>query len=538
MTRHSRSRRPLKEKIVSKHRYYLDSALVGVLILFSFFYFYGQCANYIDLSDEGFLAYGAARVLDGQVPNKDFVSLQPPLSFYATACAFKMLGTNLHSMRILGFAMHLLVIALTFLICRNFAKPVVAFTATIPAVFIGIPFFSFVPFAVWHGIVFSLCSMFFFLTYLSHKKPYLLFLSGFTTAVTIISRHDQGFYSVLAIMACIAILSLKIDVANRIPVLKCVSCWIGGILVLIVPFGMWSVYNGSAHYMLEQLVLFPFSTYGKTSSIPMPKFDWSQDLSLNVFNSFFYVTPLVTLSTILICIVRIVRNKTADFPLKCFFMSVIASLFYLQVLTRSDLNHLIITAPPFFILLGFILWRAVQYAAGAIRTGTRSLSGAAESVSTYLLCGAYILVFWSGFAFYEDRLTNPAPNNFVQLSLPRGGVFVDANTCRSIETLVSVIQKYTQNNQSILCLPYQPMIYFLAERRNPTRWNYLWPGDQTEEDHLKLIEEAKKGAPGLVLLFEKENFKTYAASIARYVESNFSLSAEGGGVSLYLPSGK
>jgi hypothetical protein len=122
--------------------------------------------------------------------------------------------------------------------------------------------------------------------------------------------------------------------------------------------------------------------------------------------------------------------------------------------------------------------------------------------------------------------------------VPRGGVFVDANTGRSIETIVSLIQDYSRKGESILCLPYQPMFYFLSERRNPTRWNYLWPGDQSEKDHRQLIEEAKKGSPRLVLLFEKEAFRAYAPSIFKYIESNFDLSAENGGVSLYLPAGK
>jgi hypothetical protein len=536
MARHSGSRRSPHKTAVNKHRYYVDAVFIGALILFSFFYFYGQRANFIDLSDEGFLAYGAASVLDGRIPNTDFVSLQPPLSFYTTAGVFKLMGTSLQSMRSLGFAIHLCVIALTFLICRTFAKPIVAFTATLPAVFIGIPFFSFVPFAVWHGVVFSLAAVFFFLTYLSKQKFCLLFLSGLMTALTILSRHDQGFYSALATVLCLLIIFFKKDSPGRASALKIFGCWTGGVLLLIVPFVLWSLFIGSAHSMLKQLVLFPFATYGQTSSIAMPKFDLSRDLAQNIFVCFFYLTPLVALSTVLACIIRSFRKMAADFPTKCFFVSTTALLFYMQVLTRSDLNHLIITLPPFFILMGFLLGEGVRFAAGTFREKMPSLIGSTENVTTYILCGVYVLFFLAIFSFYKDRLVNPVPNNFAKLSLSRGGVFVDANTCHSIETIVSVIQSHTRENQPILCLPYQPMIYFLAGRRNPTRWNYLWPGDQSEADHLELINEARKDAPGLVLLFDRESFRAYASSIMNYVESNYRLSAEGGGVSLYLPA--
>src|SRR5689334_7320114 len=48
----------------------------------------------IDWGDEGFLAYSAVRVMEGEMPHRDFVSLQPPMSFYVVAIAFKLFGTS------------------------------------------------------------------------------------------------------------------------------------------------------------------------------------------------------------------------------------------------------------------------------------------------------------------------------------------------------------------------------------------------------------------------------------------------------------
>src|SRR6266446_3688126 len=74
----------------------------------------------IDWADEGFLAYGAVRVMEGQVPNRDFVSLQPPLSFYAVAAAFKLFGTSLASLRLLGLSIYVLIPLLIYAIARSF----------------------------------------------------------------------------------------------------------------------------------------------------------------------------------------------------------------------------------------------------------------------------------------------------------------------------------------------------------------------------------------------------------------------------------
>jgi hypothetical protein len=46
----------------------------------------------IDWRDEGLLAYGAVRAMQGEIPHRDFVSLQPPLSYYTAAGLFKLCG--------------------------------------------------------------------------------------------------------------------------------------------------------------------------------------------------------------------------------------------------------------------------------------------------------------------------------------------------------------------------------------------------------------------------------------------------------------
>ncbi len=55
--------------------------------------------------DEGFLASGADRVLLGELPNRDFVSLQPPFSFYAVTFVFKFLEPAPAVLRRLGLVL-------------------------------------------------------------------------------------------------------------------------------------------------------------------------------------------------------------------------------------------------------------------------------------------------------------------------------------------------------------------------------------------------------------------------------------------------
>ena len=118
------------------------------------------------------------------------------------------------------------------------------------------------------------------------------------------------------------------------------------------------------------------------------------------------------------------------------------------------------------------------------------------------------------------------------LGLPRGGVRVQQPEV--IMTFVNALQGSVPPERSILALPYQPMFYFLSNRRNPTRWNYLWPGDQTTEDHQRLVEQAERDPPAVVVLGRDENFSTYAPTVAEYIQDKYVHTGNFGNLEIYL----
>src|SRR6478672_11090743 len=62
-----------------------DFICPAILLLIAIAIAYPRWRVGIDWRDEGLLAYGAERVVHGEIPHRDFVSLQPPLSFYTAA---------------------------------------------------------------------------------------------------------------------------------------------------------------------------------------------------------------------------------------------------------------------------------------------------------------------------------------------------------------------------------------------------------------------------------------------------------------------
>jgi hypothetical protein len=117
--------------------------------------------------------------------------------------------------------------------------------------------------------------------------------------------------------------------------------------------------------------------------------------------------------------------------------------------------------------------------------------------------------------------------------LSRAGVRTEA--AKSFKESVELMQRLAPPDRSILCLPYQPMIYFLCQRRNPTRWNYLWPGDQTPDDHKELIRQAKSDPPAVVLITEESEMASYAPAILDYVRREYTRRQVAGSYTIYLP---
>ena len=77
------------------------------------------------------------------------------------------------------------------------------------------------------------------------------------------------------------------------------------------------------------------------------------------------------------------------------------------------------------------------------------------------------------------------------------------------------------------------MFYFLSERRNPTRWNYLWPGDQTTRDYENLIEQAERDPPAVVLLSQQDAVEKFAPIITEYIRQHYLQTDQVGDVVIY-----
>jgi hypothetical protein len=514
------------------------------VVLLAAFCLYSGLPRYrsgLDLGDEGLLSYGAVRVMDGQMPNRDFVTLQPPLSFYSAAAVFKVFGTSLVSLRILGLSIYVLIPLLTYGIARQFNDRVLSLAAAMPAMVLGISFAHFVPVAVWQGVTVVLGAALLFLlaTAGPGRRCYLGFPAGLLTGSAMLLRQDQGFYLALAVLVYAAALKFakaepaaegEVKVVSNPNLKAALGLWVCGMLLVLGGFGIYSASAGAAGPMFRQLVLFPVTTYAKTSSLPFPSLRSALTLGPGAAGLLYYAPPILGLVSGIWLAARIARGGFRAQEAKIVFLLAWSELFYCQVLVRSDMDHLLITLAPFLILLascfgGFLDWLSLA-TAGRPSAARLALQGVASALAAGTILGFVLLL--------RPVFLPPPVEAAETLALERGGICKKGAS--NLKKFIERVQGYAPRDQSILCLPYQPMFYFLAERRNPTKWNYLWPGDQTAEDHGELIRQARSDPPAVIVVTGEMEMARYAQDILDYVHTDYTLAANAGGMFLvYVP---
>jgi hypothetical protein len=498
----------------------LELLCIALLLLFALTIAYPRWRAGIDWRDEGLLAYGAVRVMHGEVPQRDFVSVQPPLSFYTAAGIFGLCGTSLVSLRAFGLSIFLLLPLLIYGVGRTFIGPILAFAAAAPACILGLPYCNFVPLAVWQGIAASLAAVLFFLPAVISTRQWLAFPAGVLTAVSLALRHDQAVYTMASIVVLTVALALvRGDSVPKTNLKRALLLWLAGLAIVLVPgiVAWWSV--GALPEMFRQLILFPLTTYRKTSSLPFPRFTVWHSIRESAVVLLFYLPPIIQAIAALYVVRSVINRRFGRCEALLTFLVVWSVLFYLQVLIRSDFTHLVITLPPFFLLTAFG-WLMVHQKFANHHQINLTLSAVVA-----VLVASFLWVLHS-FALPDVTRANE------QLALDRGGVRIEH--ARVVADFVQRVQASVPPDRSILVLPYQPMFYFLCERRNPTRWNYLWAGDQTAQDHERLIEEAERDPPAMVLLGQQREVAEFAPTIIEYLRQRYLWTGDVGDLAIYV----
>jgi hypothetical protein len=166
----------------------------------------------------------------------------------------------------------------------------------------------------------------------------------------------------------------------------------------------------------------------------------------------------------------------------------------LTLYPRIDTAHVIISSPPVFVAGAWALARAHASLAVAARWRRASVMASLLILPLGALAPQLILRYTALVAPEDLEYQSYDP-----LQLPRAPVLVPHQFAEDTRGVVSYVQAGTPPGGALFTYPAAPLLYFLAERPNPTRFDHLLAGGLTQQELAEVIASLRQARPRYVI---------------------------------------
>ena len=481
----------------------------------------------VGLIDEGHLANAARRIAAGEILYRDVYTVYPPASFQVVAGLFELFGTSLLVVRGFHIAMTLALSVLVFVAGRRFMETPFAWLAGALVAATG-----------WH-VILEGCHY----AYLYGAVP--------MAALWLLARADaegaldRGRLIAVGALAGVS-LSFRLEpfvglaLAGASVVLLREGfgrrAWAGlawlivGTLLVVVPIGLYF----AAHAAFANLFLAVFWTsfgqylQGGEFNLPMPAFEWlpiewSRRGLRHLFVSWEFRLPVllytVTFAEVALAAWRGRRLPTGSPVLSAnslarLCLALFGAVLYLRATGRSDYYHLAPILFPAYVLGADWIARAWR------RFVPPRLDGLAYPLVALVLATS---LFLHQFDLAVDRAFATAD----EVEVVPGGPRIEGAS--QLDDLVADVRARTGPGEPIVVLPWYPIVYFLAERANPTKFDWLFPGylttaaavagflDEIERSDARVVVYSPVSIDGR----SDRSLAAFAPEIDRYLRQRF-----------------
>jgi 4-amino-4-deoxy-L-arabinose transferase-like glycosyltransferase len=139
--------------------------------------------------DEGFAVFNATRVMDGDVPYRDFWAIYPPGQFYALAAIFRIFGATLFVVRIYDTIVRFVIVISVYLIAKKTTTPPLALFVCIVTTLLLASARSYA-LAVFPSLALGLLSILSLLEHVNTGQRRWLLLTGMLIGIATLFRWD------------------------------------------------------------------------------------------------------------------------------------------------------------------------------------------------------------------------------------------------------------------------------------------------------------------------------------------------------------
>jgi hypothetical protein len=462
-----------------------------------------------DLSDEGFLWYGAQRVMLGEVPIRDFMSYEPG-RYYWSAALMSLWGDNgimtLRGAVAIFQAMGLFVGI--FLISRTEKKQnIFLLLSSLTLVVWMFPRHKL--FDISLSIL--LIGILAFLVQNPTNRRY--FFAGVGLGLVAFFGRNHGVYGIVGSIGVMVWLNIK---RTEGPVLiKRFILWSAGVTVGFMPMLLMALLVPGFGVAFLENVLLLFEK--KATNIPLPvPWPWLVDFAaLSLAKSireiliglFFIAIVIFGILSIIWVVSQKLRNKQV--PPALVASSFLALPYAHYAYSRADVGHL--AQGIFPLLVGCLVLLVTQ----------------PTKIKWPLALMLCIVSLWVTHVFHPGWQCGRAGKPCVNIKVSGSNMLAVPDTVSDVRLLHKLANQYAPDGQSFIAAPFWPGAYSLLERKSPMWEIYaLFPRSQSFE--LAEIERIKEADPGFALVLnfpldgrDELRFKSTHPLIHQYIIDHF-----------------
>ncbi len=464
--------------------------------------------NYgINLWDEGVLLNGSLRTLEGESVYIDFNGY-PPGRYLLGAILFKTFGINISVIRI-GVAV-MTAIAATMVYSVSLRLIPSYFLSIIPSIL-----FLISPAVYYNRFypIFTIFGIYVIFWYLEKENQSRSILLGGSAILSMFFKLEIGI-GIIIISIAVMLFRKKIREFKYFFLILSMAV----IFLAFYYLRMIDVYA-----FLYDSYFHVFKIHGSWGN-PFPNIFspelWRRFDIHEIFSVLLFYMPLSVYFFTFITLLRTPNSELRTLLVMTLFFGIYT---YNLVIWRAGFDNLIRCLPPALILGGYLLY--------LFRIKLIELTD--EKILSYAIILILPLWFLYEMIFHSDFYTGSIGEmrkNHVRLSIERANnIYADPMEASWIKEITGYIRNNTKPEDTIFAVPFNPIWYFLADRKNSAYNEWILPGElKTNKEQLELIKQLKDRKPVFIINAdiaidnkEERRFSNYAPLIYNFITENY-----------------
>ncbi len=496
----------------NKRYYALNSFALSVFIVSILFIWQGNKG--FNIGDEGFLWYGAQRVLVGEVPIRDFMAYDPGRYYWSAALMYGFGDNGIMALRLAVAAFQVIGLFIgVFLVSWSSAvenKRSPLYTVLVALILVMWMF----PRHKIFDISLSLLQIGVLAFLIENPTTRRYFISGFFIGLVAVFGRNHGMYGSAGSLGVMLWLSIKREKGPYF--VKGFLAWSVGVVVGFIPILLMVVAVPGFFTAFLESVKFLFEV--KETNLPLPiPWPWtvnfaavsSIDAARGVLVGLFFIATLVfgCLTIAWVLLQKFKKRPVTPALVATAFLSLPYAHY---AFSRADVGHL--AQGIFPLLMGCLLL----------------LSAKAARVKwpfTAALCAGSL----GAVHIYHPGWQCHLSKQCVTVEVSGNNLQITPDVAGSIALLRRLAEQYAPNGQSFIATPFWPGAYALLERRSPM-WEIYALFPRSEAFEKMEIDRIQAAGPGFALVLDipldgrdELRFKNTHPLANQYIMDNFIL---------------